>query len=279
MAISISKMIDEVASTKYNKTNILLFILIMIVLEIVSAYTMNLKNSANVILSLIFGIVLYFIFTFIINGYYVTTSNNEIHNKKSVFPYFSFDIINKGFIFSLGCGLIGFILYFIPFIIMIVGFCFSFVPAVSSSTNMQVSLCLLAVGIIVAIASIVIMMVLSYFYYWPLIIQYLISLKFEDFFNFNKAVAFRNNRKGLYKSYFWQSMLLCFFYSFIISIPFMVIIAFNPKLSENSMLVLQMLQVNITYILYVLTIPNLTGQIVHQTNSKIKTQNISENQA
>lgn len=74
-------------------------------------------------------------------------------------------------------------------------------------------------------------------------------------------------------------MLLCFFYSFIISIPFMVIIAFNPKLSENSMLVLQMLQVNITYILYVSTIPNLTGQIVHQTNSKIKTQNISENQA
>ena len=125
--ISVSDTIDAVASNKYNKNNILVVCIISIALFGLSSYAESfLKTKENFWLTIIIPCIMYFF----INGYYVITANNEINKKESVFPPISeiSDILNKGFVYSIGILLISTVLYFIPFIIFTVGLLFTFKP-------------------------------------------------------------------------------------------------------------------------------------------------------
>lgn len=255
MAISISNVFKTIASEKYNKKNILLYLIVAVIISVVYCCIDQTKSRALAFASIFVGII----FTVFTYGYLVLTVNNEINNKESVFPSLGeiINILKHGIIYTFGSFLITFILYLIPIIIIYFGFLIAFIGVIGGSYSF------IYVGIAVTFASLILMAVLSYFYLYPLVMRYLSTFGFKDFFNFKQAIAFRRERKGIYRAFFWKMVLLCLLLGLISGIiGFIISILLRITVTNIISLIIGC----IVMMLYNIFIPNLMGQVISQKN-------------
>ena len=85
-------------------------------------------------------------------------------------------------------------------------------------------------------------------------------------FNVKKGIEFIKTKKELYKVFFWKSILLLFLYNIVfafgIHLLFNLITHYNPRITQG----FQSILLTIPNILYILTFPNLIGQLFNKTN-------------
>lgn len=262
MSISISNVFQAVASDKYNKKYIAVYLILYFIIAVSYCF---INQSASKVLALT-GIAVFLLSSVFHSGLYIITSNNEINNEESVFPSPCqiLNVFKYGIVYFVVLSIVCFLLYLIP---TVLAYFASFLMIMS----VYGAFYLLIPAFIILLISIVIFFVLGYFYLYPLVIQYLISLKFVDLFNFKKAVNFRKERKGIYREFFWKSFLLYFIAGIIgCIVKFVIFKAFSANLASLNPQTLSAMGGyiigTVSCILTVLYIPNLIAQVVAQKN-------------
>lgn len=255
MAISILDVFKTVASEKYKKTNVALYLIIAIAVSLALSFNIHTQSKPLALASIILGLVFY-VFVF---GYFALSANNEINKKETVFPSPGemINILKYGVLYSLGTALISIILYLIPITVLYIGAMLIILGAIGAAEG------LIFFGYIFFIVSLIIMALLGYYYLYPILIRFLVTFNFKDFFNFKQAIAFRRERKGIYISFFWKSFIINFMLGCIASvIAYILAILFH--VSDKN--IIQMIVSGISLTLSAVFIPNLIGQIVNTKN-------------
>ena len=188
MTISIRETLKNVASDKYNKTNIFYFIILSVITTILGSF---LPEDPNILLQLnnILLIIFYLLFAFILNGIYMVSLNSAINNKKEIIANIINDIeqiTTAGLKSAIGGGIVCIlmiILIAIPFAILI---------------YLNVFLGLLVIPLILALGII----------YIGLFLNFSVSLKLSEWFSFKKAFYIINLSKNKFSKYVWKISLI-----------------------------------------------------------------------
>ncbi len=199
MAIILNRVFEAVASERYNKTNLLTYLVLMIAISVIYL-TSDITKMPGIAICLIS----FLIFCIIQSGYYAVTSHNEIYNKPSVFPSINdiFGLFSTGIKYLAGIFALCIIAYIIPSIIGIISIILCVTGAMSHS------ILTIFLGLILFFAGIVLMFVFTYLYIIPLNIVYLKSFEYSDLFSIKNAVEFRHSRKREYNFYILKAIIL-----------------------------------------------------------------------
>ena len=254
MSISLHQTLT--AFKRYDKQNVLHYVMLLIVLFSLCLFA-NPKTISGITCLTIIGLIIYSI----ANGYYVVVSNNEIHNRKNLFPsIFELPlIVTEGIKYSFGIFIINIIVMAIPIsIISLIGF----LSAVYflEQKSFVVGACLIVITVLICIAAVI---SLYYFFISPLCLMYLKSFKFSSFFAFNKTNLFRRQRGSKFQLYILYIFLifgLIYIFSYIATS--ITEIAGTSKGVKDIEFYAYLISSFISTILQTLLIPNLHGQVV-----------------
>lgn len=188
MAISIRSALKNVASENYNKANIFVYFVLLFIASLCGIFfpqTAEELTSPNSI----FAILIYLILIFPITGITITATNNAIRNVKGIFPD-----ITKNFTSILLTG----IQYFI---------------GATVSASVMFIICAVIMTCLMAfnpLAGLLILPIALFFgfLYFGLYFNYIISLKFSDWFKIKKGLDFLNKSKKRLGTYILKTILL-----------------------------------------------------------------------
>lgn len=269
MSISISKIFKDLCTEKYNKINILTCAFLLLALFGIY-YIPFLIPKPNPLLFLT-SIICLCLYTIFISGYIALTSHNEALSKEQVVPSLKewVSLLKNGFFFSLGQMILSMIMSSIlSVVLLIVGVFAAFLIPILMQTgsNPYLAVTLLSLTLLsIAAASII----LFYVFIAPNMLNFLATLKFENFFDFSKGKNLINSRKELYKQYAIKHFLISLI---IILIPIIetacLVIYLGPtpqKLTVEQNLIFSLI-IGLTSIasvlLGIIVYPNLNGQII-----------------
>lgn len=202
MTISIREAFRNAATERYNKENILYFLLIIAILTIGSVLpTDGIKDKLMLFYVSAIVWLLTIVSSIFLSGYNAMACNNEANNRDNVIPALSEikEILINGCKYFLGNLALTILAAIIPMIIFIIG-------TIMGIVGIKL-LPLMAIGIITLIAGFIILILISYKYVFPLHLNYYKSLKLEDIFNLKQAIELRKQHKE-YGSLFWKTILV-----------------------------------------------------------------------
>lgn len=209
MSTSIKKTLKIVASDNYDKTNIFYFFILIFIGGMLGGLP-NLVGSekSTSLIPLIY--LLYFVFSFLIQGIVIIATNNAIYRRKGVFPN-PIEYIGKAFKYSF----FTFIGYFV-------------------NTFMITLICGLIMGLLMQVntmAAIFVTIPVCLFFTAFLIgaqFNFFTNLSFSDWFNYKKALEFMKKAGKYFCGYFFRSIAIYFLFSLIFLLVFiMVMIPFG----------------------------------------------------
>lgn len=224
MKVSISQALTNVASEKYNKQNIFLFFIIILISGIISLFIpAEIQNPdlmkqliPNEIIALltapktIITLVLSFIFGMFIIGYNITTINNSIHDREEICPnpFKSFGEILLNGLIAFGACLIVYVLICL----------ISIVPTIITGIILGAIQTLLPKAAFVITATLFIilifLLVLTMVHAWLCVfLRFCMTLKFKDWFSFKSSWIMIAKNVRRYGSYIGKSLLLSILYT------------------------------------------------------------------
>lgn len=260
MYVTLNKTIKEVNSTRYNKNEVMAFVILIVGLTAVYMLTPIVNISGAIVC-----ISSFLLLSLIQSGYYALASNNEINQKDAVFPATSdfMEIMKTGIKYFFGMFGLIFISFILPTIVILGGLFLSYFFA-TEKTSFE----LVLTGIILMILGMVAYFIIAYMFIIPLNVLFLQSLKFKDLFDIQKANEKRLENKKLYNSYFSRIILvalICYIIGGVIAVIFTICAQdFLSKLpTEIAKENIQIVSSIAALIFQTLWLPNLHGQFMN----------------
>ena len=270
MTLNFSEVLTSFTTNRYNKNNMLIYILIMI-LPIFIAFFLN---------NWVVNLVLLFILTIFSYGYYALASHYE--GVKS--DYVLIDISsNIGKIFEIGFKFITglstlYIIVFLPFILLLSVALAQIILAYNGDTvSPEVIIFISVASFISVIAGII----LSFKYVIPATLLFFKTMLLSDMFSFSKISSFG----AKISKDFWMYILLSIIVSIIINVVVSCLSGFIPVNIDKSSLktidiniviqtysLLYLFTSCITLMLTTLLMSNLNGQVIRNTIERKRTE-------
>lgn len=183
--ISIHRAMKVVASDNYDKKNIFLYFLVILVTTILS-FSIQDKEHPNLICS-----VLLLLISIFSNAIYIVATHNAIHKRKGVFP----DILkNFSSICKTGVALSSGSIFWTFSMIIIAGILFFVLHAGINP-------------VVAAVIATILLLILATFCIGACF-NFFISLSIKDWFNFKKALLFMKKAKKYFGAYMLRCILL-----------------------------------------------------------------------
>ena len=189
MAISIRSTLKNVSSDKYNKTNIFYFIILSLISTILGSFIPEDKDNLIQINSIIITSC-YFVISYIINGFYITSLNNAIKNRNGIVANIINDIdviFHTALKSTVGGGINTILMGILLFIVFNIFF----------NTNKYL-------GIIFT----TFILVLFCFLYIGLFLNFSITLKYTEWFSYKKALHLINLSKSKFFLYIFKILII-----------------------------------------------------------------------
>lgn len=280
MEISISKAISHVFSSKYNKSNIFIYVLLSFVLFGIYFTTYFLELSGDIVIS---AFTAYLVMLLLNYGYFTTLTHNQIHKKEQVMPSISEikTLAKNGFLFLVGNLGISIIFSIIVLLYSIIFLLFGTIIVMSVSkininefsntTEGAIIICsLLLIFIITYIA---LTLYIFYAFLMPLYLRFFTTLEIEDLFNVTEAIEFKKRRKNLYGIFVIKHILLNILITIFAILITSIITILSYKLISNVDYELQFnIIITIFAILFIilqtLFIPCINAQIVGELSEE-----------
>jgi hypothetical protein len=262
-------------SERYNKKNIVFFIIFSLIIGTIYILS-GTSKAIEIIICLISCIFLYAL----VQGYYALTAHNEIHNNEEIFPSIKNlpKILVLGIKFTFGTLINTMIALIIPLILATISVTAFIVAYKSMPDNIITFFIISCILGIIAIAFFITVQILLLI---PLTINYLTTLEFKSFFKLHNAIELRKERKGIYAAFIGNIILysliinlICIVFTFIICLAAKHYVLTLPK--EEWSTYFSTIQGVLAMILQVLFIPNLIGELVHTKNEPIDNARVEQ---
>ncbi len=262
MTLNFSEVLTAFTTYRYNKTNMLIFIAIMIIPNII----------AIVLNNWIISLLLLFLLTFFSQGYYAIASHNEGLKSKNVLIDIS---PNTGKIFEIGFKYLTgistlYIIVFLP-VILLTAVCIS--QAILASTGNVPSAQTIIAQALALFLFTILGIILSFKYIIPAMLLFFKTLALSDMFSLSKINQFGSKISKDYWTYILFSVLV----SIIINVVVSCFSGFVRVNMESNMMKINPLQViqqvsllylftsSLTFIGTTLILSNLNGQVIRNT--------------
>ncbi len=224
MAISIIAAFKNLFTERYNKTNILYYIIILAIACIASIYMQNEPQTMtlNMLPAYALATLIYIIGCILIGGIQAVTVNNGFKEVYNLFPSL---INNFKDVLITGLKMYGgiIIIYIGLFIIFFVSALVLAIPAAIVYKFIPQEVQILLVAIIVLLFALLFFFIL--FIIFGLMFNFMRTLEFEDMVNVKKAFNFMKSCRNEFSTYFLKSILLGIL-ALIIVIPIFFIVIF-----------------------------------------------------
>lgn len=269
MSISISKIFEDLKTDKYNKQNVLMSMILVCALGVIYYLPFSIEKINP--LFFLLSVISLIIYTLFVSGYMALTTHNEVISKEQVFPSIKewLSILKNGFFFYIGNMILSMLISIVLTVILLfTGILFAMLIPILMTTGGSPNIAI-ALLVLIVVVTLVVSIVLYYLFILPNVLNFLTTLKFEEFFDFKKGMAFKKERKEFYKSYVLKHFSLGFLISIVPIIPIIVlsvVIAQNPhnitpELTMYST-IFGFIAMIVTVIFAMLLFPNLNGQII-----------------
>lgn len=269
MYITLNKTIKEVNGIRYNKNEIMAFVILIVGLTAVYMLTPAGNISGSIVC-----LSAFLLLSLIQSGYYALASNNEINLKDAVFPTTGdfMEIMKVGIKYFFGMLALIFTSYILPTLVIIGGLALSYFSATE-----ETSLELVITGIALMMLGMVSYFIIAYMFIIPLNVLFLQSLNIKDLFNIKKANEKRLENKKLYNSYFSRLILvnlICYIVGGVIAVIFTICAhEFLSKLpTEIAKENIQIVSSITALICQTLWLPNLHGQFINYKEEEVNTE-------
>ena len=235
MSISINKAFKALSADKYNKMNILVFMLF-------TAIFFSIYICTEKVLAAVF----FFLYSITVAGYSAIVNYNEIQDKENVFPSISnfFNIMFNGIKYSGGLYLLNLIFYIpLSLILMLL-------------TIFMILLLKLSVNDCFILSIVLFLIFYTYFTFKieiPAMLMFFENLNFKTFFTF-KQKEFLEDRKGFYIQYILKSTVANLIIVLIFTIPFILMNLLSSVFAEKINILLEILfPIVLTVIITIMT--------------------------
>lgn len=268
MSVKIIKSIKNAFSKYMNKNLLYYFCLQIIACYIITNifhFTFNATSESNKIATTIIMYTIYLFLLTVFTGYYAVTSNNEINEKKELFPpiYKFFTLWFEGVKYMFATTIAILFYFIIPILI--------FITSIMIFKEFA-SLSLL----LIAIANLL-FVIITFTHLLPANLNYLKTLKLKDFLSLKKVSEYKKASRCNYLSYIGKLLLIGFLlYSIIIVVILSPTIIANvtPENLEASFTALESITKNIYkcihifFVIQILLIPNMNKQALYEDNQE-----------